>query len=90
LYSLFVLDKKHEWGYDDVSDYTMNYLLKDYREDAFKQIEAMAYSGNAYLDGMGVKKDLKKAVVMRWQKMCYKRYMNKRKFFIHCITSLLS
>lgn len=50
----------------------------------------MAYSGNAYLDGMGVKKDLKKAVVMRWQKMCYKRYMNKRKFFIHCITSLLS
>ena len=111
LYSLFVLDKKHEWGYDDVSDYTIDYLLKDYREDAFKQIEAMAYSGNsrcqfvlgqmyywtenynvsfssngekaaywwneaaqqgyvnaynnigiAYLDGMGVKKDLKKAV----------------------------
>jgi len=112
VYSLFILDKKHEWGYDDVSDYSIDYRLIGYRDDAFKQIEAMAYLGNsrwqfvlgqmyywaeknyrvsfnsdaekaaywwneaaqqgyvnaynnlgiAYLDGMGVKKDLRKAV----------------------------
>ena len=46
-YALYVLDKKHKWGFEDVSDYDISSRLYDYRESSFKLIESKAYAGEA-------------------------------------------
>ena len=46
-YALYVLDKKHEWGFEDVSDYDISSRLYGYRESSFKLIEAKAFAGEA-------------------------------------------
>lgn len=46
-YALFVLDKKHQWGYEDVSDVDISSRLAEFREKSFKLIESKAYSGDA-------------------------------------------
>lgn len=48
-YALYVLDKKHEWGFEDVSDYDISLVLYGYgyRESSFKLIESKAYAGEA-------------------------------------------
>ncbi len=46
-YALYVLDKKHEWGFEDVSDYDISLGLYGYRESSFKLIESKAYAGEA-------------------------------------------
>lgn len=46
-YALYVLDKKHEWVFEDVSNYDISSRLYDYRENSFKLIEAKAFAGEA-------------------------------------------
>lgn len=46
-YAKYVLYKKHEWGFEDVSDYDISSRLYDYRESSFKLIESKAYAGVA-------------------------------------------
>lgn len=46
-YALYVLDKKHEWGFEDVSNYDISSRLYGYRESSFKLIEAKAFAGEA-------------------------------------------
>lgn len=46
-YALYVLDKKHKWGFEGVSDYDISSRLYGYRESSFKLIEANAFAGEA-------------------------------------------
>lgn len=52
-YAHYILQKNHDWGYDDVfyDDWSGNqYIdncLSNYREDAYKLIENLAYQGDA-------------------------------------------
>ena len=46
-YALYVLDKKHEWGFEDVSDYDISSRLYGYHESSFKLIKAKAIAGEA-------------------------------------------
>ena len=47
VYAFYVLDKKHKWGFDDVSDYDISSRLYDYRKSSFQIIESKAYAGEA-------------------------------------------
>lgn len=46
-YAFYVLDKKHEWDFDDVSDYDISSRLYDYRKSSFQLIESKAFEGDA-------------------------------------------
>ena len=48
LYALYVLDKKHKWGFEGVSDSDISSNLSIYRKSSFNLIEAKAFAGKAW------------------------------------------
>ena len=46
-YALYVLDKEHEGGFEDVNDNDISLRLYDYHKSSFKLIESKAYAGEA-------------------------------------------